>query len=80
MTDLTIFTDTDRFIIGRRSDQTCYSMTTGVAEAYTKAEARRALNEARQMTEAQLEAAKRTYWTDGRFESACEAGRFGAEW
>jgi hypothetical protein len=79
MTDLTIFQDYDRFIIAPRA-QTSLSMTTGVADAYSLTEAKKMLAEFRAKSEAEIKAALRTFWTDGRFEAACAAGKFGAEW
>lgn len=79
MTDLTIFQDYDRFIIAPKA-QTCLSMTTGLFEAYSAKEAGKLLAEARQMSEQAINDALRTFWTDGRFEAACDAGKFGVEW
>lgn len=55
-------------------------MTHGVAEAYSPAEAREAVAAAAAMSDAQAEAAKRVFWTDGRFETACDEGRYGPAW
>jgi hypothetical protein len=79
MTSLTIFQDADRFIIGPKG-QSCYSMTSGVFEAYSMKEARALLAEAQAMSAEELDENMRTFWTDARFEAACDAGRFGAEW
>jgi|GEM_PF-4913348 len=79
MTELTIFQDYDRYIIAPRA-QSCLSMTTGLWEAYSIKQARKLLAEARAMTPEAVKAELQTFWTDGRFEAACEAGKFGAEW
>ena len=78
--DLTIYRDGDRYIIGRAAWQTCHSVTYGVADAYSRSELRGAVAYARSLTIAQLEAAKQTYWTDSRFETACAKGLFGPDW
>jgi hypothetical protein len=79
MTDLTIFQDYDRFIIAPKA-QACLSMTTGIFEAYSMKEARALLSEARAMSAQEISASLRTFWTDGRFEAACDAGKFGVAW
>jgi len=71
------YRDGDRYIIGRPEDQTCYSQTRGFATAYSQHEAREKIRE--------LEANPPTrepkvYWTDERFEDACDAGEFGPAW
>lgn len=79
MTDLTIFQDDDRFIIAPKA-QTSLSMTAGLFDAYSMKEARALLAEARKMSAEEVRANLRTFWTDGRFEKACDAGKFGVEW
>ena len=79
MTDLTIFQDYDRYIIAPKA-QTSLSMTTGLFDAYSMKEARALLETARAMSAEEVQAGLRTFWTDGRFEKACDAGKFGAEW
>lgn len=78
--DLTIYRDGDRYIIGRAAWQTCYSMTYGVADAYSRSELRAAVAYVRGLTLAQIDAAKRTFWTDSRFDVACAKGLFGPDW
>ncbi len=75
-----VYRDGDRAIIGRSDWQTCYSMTYGVADAYTRAELRQALARAAAMNDAEALAAKRVFWTDARFEAADRRGMFGAAW
>lgn len=79
MTNLTIFADYDRYIIAPKA-QTSLSMTTGLDEAYSLKEARAMLAEWASKSEAEVTAALRTFWTDGRFEAACDAGKFGGAW
>lgn len=79
MTALTVFRDYDRFIIAPKA-QTSLSMTTGLFEAYSAKEAAALLNDARAMSDEDVTSNLRTFWTDGRFEAACDAGSFGAEW
>jgi len=79
MTELTIFKDYDRYIIAPRA-QTCLSMTTGLWEAGTLKQAQKLLAEAQAMTPEAIAAELRTFWTDGRFEAACDAGKFGPDW
>jgi hypothetical protein len=78
--ELKVFRDSDRFIIGAREWQTCLSMTMGVAEAYSVREAKALVQKWSSKSAQEIEAAKRVYWTDGRFEAACDAGRFGSPW
>jgi len=79
MTNLTIFQDYDRYIIAPKA-QTSLSMTTGLFDAYSLKEAKALLVEARAMSDEEVSANLRTFWTDGRFEAACEAGKFGVGW
>lgn len=80
MTALTIFQDDDRFIIGPVAQSYGYSMTQGICDAYSVSEAKALLAEARALTDEQIAAKVRVFWTDGRFEAACDGGRFGAAW
>ena len=79
MTNLTIFRDYDRYIIAPKA-QTCLSMTTGLFEAYSMKQAAALLTEARAMSAEEVQAGLQTFWTDGRFEAACDAGKFGVAW
>lgn len=78
--DIKCYRDGDRFIIGRAAWQTCYSMTYGIADAYSRKEVSQIAADIRKMTKDQIEAAKRVFWTDDRFEQACADGLFGSEW
>jgi hypothetical protein len=80
MTSLKIYQDQNRFIIGRSEWQSCLSMTVGVLETYSRKAAIAERKRLEALPLETLEAAKKTYWTDGRFEVACDAGRFGAAW
>lgn len=77
MSKFTAFRDGDRFIIGRASDQTMYSRTLGFASAYSKREARELIAE---FNSNPPQRDPKVYWTDERFETACDEGKFGAEW
>lgn len=79
--DWRIFRDADRYIVGRDSWQgSAVSMTDGVVQVGSRAEAQQMLQEVSEWTEAQAEAERRVYWTDSRFEEACDASRFGPDW
>lgn len=77
MNKFTAFLDGDRYIIGRASDQTGYSMTMGFASAYSKREAADLI---RKFNADPPKQEPRVYWTDQRFEIACDDGKFGAAW
>lgn len=76
MSKFTAFLDGDRYIIGRVSDQSCYARTMGFATAYSKAEAKALIKE---FTANPPAREPKVYWTDGRFEIACDDGKFGAD-
>lgn len=80
MANLKVYRDDDRFIIGRPEWQGCHSMTYGVAVAFSRREAAEIIAECQGKSAAELDAMKRLYWTDGRFEEAEERGLFGAAW
>lgn len=74
------YRDGDRWIIGAREWQgTAVSLTYGISEAYSRAEVQNDLAWAKANPEAAT-ARKRAYDTYDRFESACDAGRFGPAW
>jgi hypothetical protein len=79
MTDLTIFRDGERYIIAPKA-QIGFSQTDGLWEAYSKRQALKLLAEARAMTDDEIKANIVTFWTNERFETACDAGHFGAAW
>ena len=64
--DITVYQDGDRFIIGRKAWQTCYSRTYGIADAYSRPEVREIAADVAKMSLSEIEAAKRVYWTDSR--------------
>lgn len=79
-TDLTVYRDGDRYIIGRSSWQTCYSMTFGVADAYSRSEVRAILADLAKLPAAKIDEMKEVFWTDERFEAADARGLFGPAW
>lgn len=77
MSQFTAYLDGDRYIIGRAADQTCYSRTLGFASAYSKCEAAALV---KKFNADPPKGEPKVYWTDQRFEMACDDGKFGAEW
>lgn len=85
-----IFKDGDRFILGAREWQTCISMTIGlngatfysdeVSKKDRPAYMRKLIRRAQITPLARCEELKHTFWTDSRFEQACDDGVFGAAW
>ena len=80
VTDLAVYQDGNRFVVGRSIWQNCYSRTYMVADAYSRRELRAVLADWSSRSVAEIEAAKTTTSTPERFEDACDMGRFGAEW
>lgn len=77
MSEFRAYRDGDRFIIGRASDQTMTSRTLGFASAYSEREAGELV---KQFNAKPPAGEPKVYWTDERFETACDEGKFGAEW
>ena len=75
-----VYRDGERVIVGKPEWQTCTSLTYGVRDAFGRTELREALAEAARMSDAEADARKRGFESWGRFESACDAGMFGATW
>lgn len=79
------YRDGDRFIIGAAEWQTgACSMTYGIATLYCdespKANLPRMIRRAQITPAERCEELKHVFWTDERFETACDAGQFGAAW
>jgi hypothetical protein len=79
------YRDGDRFIIGAAEWQTgAVSMTYGITSVYADEAPR--VNVARAIRRAQItptdrcEEIKHVFWTDERFETACDDGKFGPAW
>lgn len=80
-TELAIYRDGDRYIVGRPEWQgRGVSTTYGVGEAATRRQAAEMVERYGRMTPEELEPMKRHFDTWDRFEDACDAGRYGAAW
>lgn len=74
-----IYRDGYRWIVGP-DEQGCYSMTEGYSDHDSLKRAKIAAKELNKKTKEELDGMLMVFWTDERFEQACDAGKFGTEW
>lgn len=76
-----LYRDGDRWIVGpERQSSNATSITEGYAETYHKSSARAIIAQLSVLNDEELEKRLRDFNTWDRFESACDAGRYGPEW
>lgn len=74
-----IYKDGRRWIVGP-DEQGCTSMTDGYADYDSYKQAKAGMERLKKLSTAELAAKLRVFWTDQRFEQACDNGKFGPSW
>jgi hypothetical protein len=76
---LAVFKDGYRYIVGPK-DQSAYSVTDGFDEFCYREDAVAAMKELEALDDATLQGRLRRFYTDERFEAACDSGVYGPDW